>query len=189
MSTAFMCWKPSRRMCTGTGLSRAIQASVTGLLCREIMIYVQVTDGSGNEGYSIIGCTLEDDGRTTVEEKVSALVAECSAAGCGTDYEKALWFHDWLIHNAYYDLTYSYYSADSILLRGTGVCDGYSKAYQLLLRAVGISTERCTGGDHAWNYVKFDGEWYHIDPTWDDPTGGPETFCTLRQGGYVGRNV
>ena len=150
----------------------------------EYDIYVQVRDGSGNEGYRIIGCTLEDDGRTTVEEKVSALVAQCSAAGCGTDFEKALWFHDWLINNAYYDETYTYYSADSILLRGTGVCDGYSKAYQLLLRAAGIATERCTGGNHAWNYVKLDGEWYHIDPTWDDPTGGPQTAVSGYEGHF-----
>jgi len=135
-------------------------------------IYVQVEDGSGNAGYVIVDCVLEDDGRMTVADKVSQLASECSAA-CRTDFEKALWFHDWLIYNACYDESLTYYSADSILLRGTGVCDGYSKAYQLLLRAVGISTERCTGGNHAWNYVNLDGEWYHIDPTWDDPTGGP----------------
>lgn len=137
-------------------------------------IYVQVIDGSGNEGRFILDCVLEDDGRTTVSDNVSQLAAECSAA-CSSDFEKALWFHDWLIYNACYDESLTYYSADSILLRGTGVCDGYSKAYQLLLREAGISTQRCTGGNHAWNYVKLDGEWYHIDPTWDDPTGGPAT--------------
>ena len=24
------------------------------------------------------------------------------------------------------------------------------------------------GSGHTWNLVKLDGEWYHIDPTWDD---------------------
>ena len=24
--------------------------------------------------------------------------------------------------------------------------------------------------NHAWNLIKIDGEWYHIDVTWDDPT-------------------
>lgn len=26
-------------------------------------------------------------------------------------------------------------------------------------------------GEHAWNMVQLDGNWYHLDLTWDDPVG------------------
>lgn len=31
-------------------------------------------------------------------------------------------------------------------------------------------------GGHAWNKIKLDGEWYHVDVTWEDPimNGDPE---------------
>ena len=42
-----------------------------------------------------------------------------------TDYEKALWFHDWLTVNTYYDSTTTYHGADYLLLNGWGVCQSY----------------------------------------------------------------
>ena len=27
-----------------------------------------------------------------------------------------------------------------------------------------------TSMDHMWNVVKIDGNWYHVDTTWDDPS-------------------
>ncbi|MBR4896065.1 MAG: hypothetical protein IKZ41_06530, partial [Clostridia bacterium] len=37
-------------------------------------------------------------------------------------------------------------------------------------------TESRTGAPHEWNIVELEGEWTHIDVTWDDPifTGEPE---------------
>ena len=116
---------------------------------------------------------------TTVAEKVAQVVSECQASvNTSDEYAVALWLHDWLTHNAYYDQTFTYYDADGVLLRGTGVCDSYAKAYVQLLQTAGLEAKRVTGygnGDsHAWAVVKIDGEWYHIDPTWDDPlTGNP----------------
>jgi len=114
---------------------------------------------------------------TTVEQKVNQLVQECQSKGFNTQYEKAVWFHDWLIYNANYDWSYTNYDADGVLLMGTGVCDSYSKAFKLLLDGVGIENERVTSWEmnHAWNIAKLDGIWCHIDCTWDDPgTGGDE---------------
>ncbi len=110
----------------------------------------------------------------TVSAKVEQLVAQCRAAGITGEYNTALWFHDWLIYNANYDYTYSNYSADGVLLKGTGVCQSYALAYQLLLNAVGIQNTviRAPEMDHAWNLVKINGEWCHVDCTWDDPNSG-----------------
>ena len=52
------------------------------------------------------------------------------------------------------------------------MCAGYSKAYEALLDAAGIPNETVTGyagGYHAWNLVRLEGEWYGVDPTWNDP--------------------
>lgn len=135
----------------------------------EYQVWAFVTDGSGNEGSARFSHHIEEDGRMTTDQKVEQIVADCRAAGCTGDYETALWLHDWIIENASYDMSYSYYSADGVLIRGAGVCDSYSKAYVLLLEAAGMEVDRVTGGNHAWNVVRMDGDWYQVDPTWDDP--------------------
>ena len=42
-------------------------------------------------------------------------------------------------------------------------------AYLALLEAAGMDAESVTGdtpvGYHAWNVVKIDGQWYHVDTT------------------------
>ena len=111
-------------------------------------------------------------GLPSISSTVDAIVSECIASGCTSDYEKALWLHDWLINNADYDLTYSHFGPDGVLLDGTGVCDSYSKAYYFLLSAAGIPADRVNNSNHAWNILQIAGEWYYVDTTWDDPVGG-----------------
>jgi len=111
----------------------------------------------------------------TVAEKVDWVAEKCRETGLTDPWEIALWLHDWLVLNAEYDDSYTYYGADGVLLRGTGVCDSYTKAYGLLLNEFGIENRRVVGNvttsdmGHAWNLVKIDGEWFHVDCTWDDP--------------------
>ena len=121
---------------------------------------------------------------TTVAKKVQDVVAAVVRPGM-SDYQKALALHNWLMFNANYDQTYSHYSPDGVLLDGTGVCQSYATAYQLLLNAVGIENDLEYGDDHVWNMIVLDGEWYHVDVTWDDPifngnAGGGENW------GYFG---
>ncbi len=79
-----------------------------------------------------------------------------------------------------YDYGYSAYGALVANSRGdanTAVCDGYSYAYEYLLQQAGITATRVGGyagtdtgslQAHSWNLVCLDGEWYEVDPTWDD---------------------
>ena len=108
-----------------------------------------------------------------VAGKVAQLAAQCKAAA-STPYARALWLHDWLTANADYDDSLTIYKPEGVLLLGSGVCDSYARAYQLLCQAVGIPCLYVshTGGNHSWNMVKLGGYWYHVDVTWDDPTGG-----------------
>ncbi|MBR3494068.1 MAG: leucine-rich repeat protein [Clostridia bacterium] len=127
-------------------------------------------DGSGDDRSASCTFTLEPDAsHPSLDDKLAGIVNECRVAG--DDWQTALNIHDWLTHHAYYDGTYSNYGPDGVLYRGTGVCDSYSKAYLLLLNKAGISAERlsCPAMNHAWNLVCFDGNWTHVDVTWDDP--------------------
>jgi Uncharacterized protein involved in cytokinesis, contains TGc (transglutaminase/protease-like) domain len=102
-----------------------------------------------------------------------------------TDFEKEFTIHDYITRNSSYDkrtyeeklFTSDSHSAYSILTKGIGVCDGYAEAMQLLLNLSGIECRLVIGNEkqtkdgieaHAWNIVKIDGEFYHLDATWDD---------------------
>ncbi len=112
-------------------------------------------------------------------------VADAVTHAGQSDFEKALALHDWITENSEYDRTVTYFAPENLFLYHTGVCNAYMKAYTLLLTAVGIESKEVTGtangGLHGWNLVKLDGEWYHVDCTWDDPlTDGWERhdyFC------------
>lgn len=110
---------------------------------------------------------IQDENYPSVEQIVNAVTAQCEAE-CSTEFEKALWLHDWIIDHADYDFSYSYCSAEGVLARGEGTCESYHEAYVKLLNKVGIQTGRMVGNGHVWTAVKMDGQWYHIDSTWDD---------------------
>ena len=98
-----------------------------------------------------------------------------------SDYEKILTIHDYIINNSKYDerlfmegiVSPESYSSYGILILGRGVCEGYAKSMKYLLDGVGIESMivigESKGENHAWNLVKIDDEYYHIDSTWDDP--------------------
>ena len=111
---------------------------------------------------------------SAVASKVTQIVKECRAAGVTGEYETALWLHDWLTGHATYDKSLKIYGPDGVLLQGSGVCQSYRSAYQLLLDEAGIENTfiNSEAMNHTWNLVKIDGEWCHVDVTWDDPTLG-----------------
>lgn len=98
-----------------------------------------------------------------------------------SDYEKVLKVHDYIINNSRYDnrlekigsLPPESNSSYGILALEVGVCEAYAKATKYLLDGVGVEsivvTGESRGENHAWNLVKVNGEYYHVDPTWDDP--------------------
>ena len=56
----------------------------------------------------------------------------------------------------------------------------------MLLNSVGIATDRISGDGHVWTGVQLDGNWYHIDTTWDD--AGYEDNSVDLQHLYFGLN-
>ena len=99
-----------------------------------------------------------------------------------SDYEIAKALHDYVVLNTAYGFPSdvprptAVYSGYFSLLWGCGVCTDYAMAYQLLMDMAGIPCGMVTNASHAWNIVQLDGEWYHVDTTWDDPTPNREGY-------------
>lgn len=121
--------------------------------------------------------TVTDPAWPTVEEVAAKLAAECLAR-CGTDFEKALWLHDWLLNHCDYDHSYLFDGPEGALVRGSGTCEAYHRAYVMLLNAVGIETGRVEGNYHVWTAAKLDGQWCQIDLTWDAGGAAKHTVST-----------
>ena len=89
------------------------------------------------------------------------------------DYEKLKFFHDYLVLNCETDKSYAF--SDTVygaLVEKKALCEGYSKAFAYLCNLAGIENVIVTGKTyvpHMWNMVKVNGNWYHVDVTWDKP--------------------
>ncbi len=91
-------------------------------------------------------------------------------------------FHDYIINNTRYDkenLTgapnIESSTAYGVLKSGLGTCSGYSDTMSLFLDKMNIKNYRILSKSHVWNFVYVEGEWLHLDLTWDDPTSEDNT--------------
>ena len=115
---------------------------------------------SRDEAYDMIAFCIEE----------VAKIAERARHPLLTDAERALLIHDIICEEYSYDATYQNDNVYKFLAEGTGTCQGYMWAYMAVMRE--LSIECCYVAsdtiNHIWNMVKIDGEWYHVDLTWDD---------------------
>lgn len=67
---------------------------------------------------------------------------------------------DWVVYTAY-----------GAFVNNRAVCQGNSIALAEIYERLGIETGFVLSEElkHMWNIVKLDGEWYHLDETWNDP--------------------
>ena len=112
--------------------------------------------------------TVNDAARPSVTQIVNGAVDLCMQETDGSDYDMALWLHDWTLDQLEYDHSLNWCSAESGLTRHQGTCESYQRIYSKLLDAAGIANGRITGNGHTWNAVKIDGKWCQMDLTWDD---------------------
>lgn len=98
-----------------------------------------------------------------------------NARAMSGDYEKLKYVHDWIVNNTVYIYADTHYEseADGPVVYGKAICEGYSKAFMYFAQSMGyecVCVRGAAGGvDHMWNMVKLNGQWYHVDVTWDDP--------------------
>lgn len=111
-----------------------------------------------------------------VNEKVTSILGQIIDSSMNVDKkEKAI--HDYIVENVQYDTSLTRYSAYNALSEGKTVCQGYALLTYKMLNQAGveckiISGYATSGGEtesHAWNLVRLNGKWYHLDCTWDDP--------------------
>lgn len=112
--------------------------------------------------------TVNDAARPSVTQIVDDAVDTCRQETNGSEYDMALWFHDWTRDQLEYDHSLNWRSAESGLTRHQGTCESYQRIYSKLLDAAGIANGRIAGNGHTWNAVKIDGKWCQMDLTWDD---------------------
>lgn len=122
-----------------------------------------------------------------LEQKTQEVLAQALEEGM-RPFEKELALHDWLVGHCRYDAESlaanntgdeDIYTAFGALVLGRAVCEGYAKAFLLLMRAADIPCALVTGSarqegsweSHMWNAVWLDGKGYYVDPTWNAGDG------------------
>lgn len=124
---------------------------------------------------TVLRVVLEDPEYPAVEAVADRIAAECEA-NCQTEYDRALWLHDWLVDHCTYDSALLYCGPEGALARGRGTCESYHRAYTMLLDRVGIANGRMEGNGHVWTAVRMGGNWYQVDVTWDDNGYSSHTY-------------
>ncbi len=103
-------------------------------------------------------------------------------------YEQVKWVYTYLITETKYRAHVTDQSMYSVLVKNKGVCAGYARAFQYIMRNLGFESIIVTGdlkqngkeggvlslftpfvsdklNGHAWNMVRIGNAWYHVDPT------------------------
>lgn len=88
--------------------------------------------------------------------------------------ERALFIHDYICEGFDYDESLESDNIYSMIKKGVGTCEAYTDLYTAILRECGIESHFVASDTiaHMWNYARIDGEWYHVDLTWDDGARG-----------------
>lgn len=120
-----------------------------------------------------------DKSITTMLETLEKTTREFVNKLSGSDYEKLVQIHNWLIENASYDKTFSLpntHNAYGAIIQKNCVCDGYAYAFKYVADMANLNTIFVTGYSispdektefHAWNYAYINEEWFLVDVTWD----------------------
>jgi uncharacterized repeat protein (TIGR02543 family) len=118
--------------------------------------------------FTIFGLTsyFTDRRFKVLEDKYSHIISTIIKPDM-TDLEKVLAIHDYVELN----LVGSFDGSISIL-DGMAICTSYSGVTRYLLSRAGVECETIGGSGHAWNVVKIDGDYYHLDTTFDDQLNG-----------------
>jgi hypothetical protein len=84
------------------------------------------------------------------------------------DATKVHMLHDFVIDRVNYEDRMK--TAYTGLVGRKADCFGFTLTMDLMLRRAGFEVDVAFNDslDHAWNLVKVDGEWYHIDSSWDN---------------------
>ena len=107
------------------------------------------------------------------------VIVKNAGKGSTSVYERVLKAHDILCANIRYvnDGAWDRHTAVGALIDRQAVCDGYAKAFKMVMDRMGIPClvvlgkgnprQNSKDPDHAWNLVQLNGMWRHIDLAFD----------------------
>ena len=106
-----------------------------------------------------------------------------------SEWDKEKYVHDFICENIRYDKLKKPYSHEIIgpLGHGVGVCEGIAKSVKVLCDALGVwciiaicgnNPEKGIKYRHTWNIVRINGQYYHLDATFDNTLGKNEDGST-----------
>ena len=161
---------------------------------------------NGVKTYDFRNTTNIAKGVKQFKSSVQTILDQCQSK---SPYKRLLKTYDWLTthnrYNRYFEAGYSReqiggtpWSPISALVgnndQSAPVCEGYSRALKVICDTLGIPCILMSGFattpsgsliDHMWNYVQMeDGNWYALDPTWDDPIVNSKDYKVVS--GYEG---
>ena len=120
---------------------------------------------------------VPQEARASMKEQLEAAADDCIAQiwSEASDYQKIKYVYEYIINTTDYNAgAADTQNIQSALLYHASVCAGYSKTFQYILNRLGMFCTYITGtikdgGDHGWNMVRLDGNYYYVDVTWGDP--------------------
>ena len=131
--------------------------------------------------YTLTGDALTA-ARAYYRDVLAAILTEMELTFGGhprTEADTVLYLHDCLAHRYTYDTraeAEANADAYSFLRDGRGICQAYALTFLALCQGAGLEADLVVSDamDHAWNHVRVEGEWYHVDVTRDDPIPAAE---------------
>ena len=134
---------------------------------------------SFNPLYNYLAGETEEEFQQNVDDFNKAAEALIKKAGITknmSEYEKELRIHDVLVDTLTYYPSTNSHNLYGAVVEHSAVCQGYSYAFNYLLRLCGIEAHYVKGSSqgmsHGWSLVRINDHYYYTDVTWDDPTGG-----------------
>ena len=117
------------------------------------------------------------DQRTDINKKVKEIENELFNNKNLSEVEKIKLIHDYIINTTTYDsdrsdnniIKYKSDIAYGPLYEHYAICGGYSDLMAIFLNNLKIKNYKISTNSHVWNAVYINGNWLHIDLTWDDP--------------------
>lgn len=164
----------------------AIQQS-TGFYNAYSYSYLQYETSRFSDDDKLIGADiiieyyLNKPKATKLDEEAGTIISKIILPEM-SEYDKVKAVHDYVAKTAEYQSPiYSYdeniYTAYGALINGNAAGEGYAEAVGILLFRAGVKSAVVTGEafkfnswvSHAWNIVRIDGKYYHLDAAFDDP--------------------
>ncbi len=105
-----------------------------------------------------------------------------------TDYEKEKAIYDWQVKwisyssdnlNPITDGQSETHTPYGVFRTHNAICVGNTTTFKLFMDALGIPCviiHSTQNGEHAWDVVQLDGEWYHVDVTFDGSYNGVPSY-------------